>query len=1452
MRTTSNAITRFIWHLSLFFLSFTFVVNQNLWLASLPSFAQSSTQIAILNSFTPSTTNTGINSTYRLLFRNSTGSPITITGLNHTLVGTPGPIFIASDTPTTNTCGNTGTGTVTLNSGIEPNLGGGGGASGSYSISGFTIPAGSPGQCIIEFPVRAYVLGNHTDTIPAGALVTNVGTNADPTSATLSINSFSPATLLKAFAPSTIPGDGRAIATVTINNPNNFPLTGTTTLPTLVDALPSAPSQLFVDTRPGAPAPATTCVGGTASISTDPIYPANTAVQLVGGTIPAAGNCRITFPVTTANGGTYTNAIPVGTLSTQNRITNSNAPSANLAVQNEVTIAKTGLGNNLAEGIRQRIVITINNGGSQLTGLSVSDPLGTKGFLEIDPNPDARTTCIAGGTNTLWANQPAVGATSFTFNSTALGQTAIVPAANPTTNNLGSCTISVNVRVRRGATGNIPNPGGTGGLNNDTNTISNTVANFNNDQGRLPVAPAIDDFSVIPALTASKTYFNASSATVPVTNIAPGSTVQVRIRIRYLLSTNNSTNPDSVTGLSYIDNLPSAGGRQLIVATPANVSTTNCGTPNVNATPGASSVSLGNGTITPSSDINNEQNVCELRFDVQAPADTPIPANFDNVINNNTFTNDQGFDSNGITGTEGRLTTVSRVNITKAFSPTPVSRGLPSTLTITIQNNRRSVGGNPESLTNVSITDDLTTNTPNPNLQLANPPALSNTCGGTITGATAGSTIVSLNGGTIGPNASCQIRFNVIEINRSNATFPTPVTYNNRPSAFSNAEGELPASLPTAALTVTSPLTGVKSFQSPAITANGISRATIEFRNTDPIPLTNLTFTDSWTQTNTLIATVPNFDTTCAGGAFTYNAATNRRSFSFTGGQVPAQVGGTAGLCRISFDVTMDGTDISNNSFTNTLLANTVTTAEGFRNPTNISGTLTRVINNLTVTKNFDRQDLDSVGDPSILSVTITNPGTGGIVASNVTFVDTMDTTSSEILVFPVPNPTTTCGGTVLLPGSPRPAGYAGAATLATNEFGLIGGLINPNSNCIVTIRTTRNTAGSRTNTIPANNITTREGTTNSSPASSTLNALPALNLTKAFLPTTVVGGQISRLTITVQNRQASGQLGGPLTNVRFTDNLPANVRVASAPNTATTCTNGVTEGVFDPPLVGGATTFTFTSFNLAFNSSCTVSVDVVSNIANSYLNTITPAQVQATLQTSLNTTGGTPLTTTSNGNATATLTVTSTILPPEILLVKRITRINGTDITGFVDDATTLLDNDARWPSPTSDSLRGAVTVSNVRPQDEVEYTVYYLNRGQASASDVRICDPVPANTVYVANAFNGSTPTDGGLPADLGIVLQTGTTMGDRRYLTGINDGDRGRYYDPTIGEVTPSTGAERCVQPDNPTLPITTNPNGIVTVNVTRTTGTPTFPSVPNATSAGVPPSSYGFVRFKVRVK
>jgi hypothetical protein len=111
-------------------------------------------------------------------------------------------------------------------------------------------------------------------------------------------------------------------------------------------------------------------------------------------------------------------------------------------------------------------------------------------------------------------------------------------------------------------------------------------------------------------------------------------------------------------------------------------------------------------------------------------------------------------------------------------------------------------------------------------------------------------------------------------------------------------------------------------------------------------------------------------------------------------------------------------------------------------------------------------------------------------------------------------------------------------------------------------------------------------------------------------------------------------------------------------------------------------------------------------------------------------------------------------------------------------------------------------------------------------------LCDRVPSNVTFVPTAFNGQATAPGGLgTGDRGILLNQGTTTGS---LSNIGDGDIGQYLAPgiSIGSVYPSLG-NSCG----------TNDNGAIVVNL----GT-----VPKADGSGTPPNSYGFVRFRGRVK
>ncbi|HEY9650765.1 MAG TPA: hypothetical protein V6C95_08885 [Coleofasciculaceae cyanobacterium] len=188
----------------------------------------------------------------------------------------------------------------------------------------------------------------------------------------------------------------------------------------------------------------------------------------------------------------------------------------------------------------------------------------------------------------------------------------------------------------------------------------------------------------------------------------------------------------------------------------------------------------------------------------------------------------------------------------------------------------------------------------------------------------------------------------------------------------------------------------------------------------------------------------------------------------------------------------------------------------------------------------------------------------------------------------------------------------------------------------------------------------------------------------------------------------------------------------------------------------------------------------------------------------------------------------------PNLLLVKRITAINGVDFTNFVDDPISNNDNASNWPTPSSTYLRGAIN-STVKPGDGVEYTIYFLSNGSKNATNVKLCDLVPTNTTFVPTAFNGLTPTEGGLPgSDRGIALALNSTSlpaNPTVYLTNTGDTDRGQFFPPGTSLPTACSG---------------NNTNGSVVVGVVTAPN-----ALPPATAPGTPSNSYGFIRFRVKV-
>ncbi|WP_249369866.1 DUF4347 domain-containing protein [Acaryochloris marina] len=201
----------------------------------------------------------------------------------------------------------------------------------------------------------------------------------------------------------------------------------------------------------------------------------------------------------------------------------------------------------------------------------------------------------------------------------------------------------------------------------------------------------------------------------------------------------------------------------------------------------------------------------------------------------------------------------------------------------------------------------------------------------------------------------------------------------------------------------------------------------------------------------------------------------------------------------------------------------------------------------------------------------------------------------------------------------------------------------------------------------------------------------------------------------------------------------------------------------------------------------------------------------------------------------------------PNVLLVKRITRVNGltanggTNLNVYVDDpsyeyddntlnspAPTPLDTEY-WPTP-STFLLGATNGGQTRPGDEIEYTIYFLSTGTSTAMDVQFCDKVPSFQTFVPDAFNAVTPApSGGIGANRGITVEYN---GSLLSFTNDADGDTAQYYPP--GSSLPAV----C---DN--APAQTEDNGAIVVNLG---------DLPQTTGVGTPATSYGAVRFRANVK
>ncbi|MCH9652209.1 MAG: hypothetical protein K0U98_28530 [Deltaproteobacteria bacterium] len=661
-----------------------------------------------------------------------------------------------------------------------------------------------------------------------------------------------------------------------------------------------------------------------------------------------------------------------------------------------------------------------------------------------------------------------------------------------------SCTFSVTVDVPPGAA--------SGEYGNLT---SNLVATIDGSSVVLP--PAADALTV-----SSEVLLLAKSFTDdPVT---PGSMVTLEFTV------SNADATETVTDITFTDDLDAALTGLTALGLPAMDV---CGTGSMLT--GTSLLTLTGGTIPGGGS-------CTFSVTLMVPASVAL-----GTVATNTTSAATGMVSglpvNGSPASDDLL--IDFLTFSKSFDGPSVAGGT-AVLTFNIENLSAT-----DTVNDISFTDDLDAVITG---LVATGLPLSDVCG--VGSVLAGTSFLTLSGGTLLPSGTCTIMVNV--------TVPAGAAPGTSPNTTSDLllNGLSAANPATADLTIEPPPVFLKAFAPNFIGLGQSSTLTFTIDNSaSSLTATALDFTDNL-PAGVLVATPANASTTCPSGTIT--AASGTGVVSFTGGTVLAsssctlQVDVTAGAVGALVNTTGDLTSSNGNSGAATATL-TVNPQPGFA-------------------KVF-APDMIAIGGVSTLTFTIDNSAST-VAATSLAFTDNLP--AALTVATPAIASTTCTGGTI-------------TAASGTGVISYTGGSVAAAASCTLQVDVTGSTVGSHVNL--SLNLTSSLGT--SGTATDTLTINPPPTFAKVFAPDVILSGAVSTLTFTIDNSASTAAA----TAVDFTDNLPAALVVATPANASTTCTGGTITAA------SGTSAVSYTGGTVAASASCTLQVDITSTTQGMHVN---------------------------------------------------------------------------------------------------------------------------------------------------------------------------------------------------------------------------------------------------------
>ncbi len=993
-------------------------------------------------------------------------------------------------------------------------------------------------------------LVNTANVSGGGEPVANSGNN----SANAAVTVLLPPTVSKSFTPSVISLGATSLLQITVSNPNTAAITG-------LSVVDNYPANLL---NAAAPSAASTCAAGSVVANAN-----GSSVQLSGATLAASQNCVISVVVTpSAAGGVggYLNQLPAGAVSTSNAGTSTQAASATLNVSApDLTISKTHAGTFFQGQTTATFSILIaNNGpsgnGATLGQITVVDTL-PAGLVPTAATgagwgPGSGACSVAGQTVTCNRSDTLAYGSSFpaivvTVNVTDAASGTVTniasvsggsePASNASNNTandaafvLSRPTVSKSFSPSSAALGApvtlsvvISNP------NNQAITGVSLTDNYPAGLVNTATPNAVSTCGGSPVAAAGAGSLSISNAT-----LAAGSVCTITVNVQAnavgdlvnaipagaLTSANAGSNnaaanatlqaagADLVLSKTHSGNFFQGQTTAVFVITVTNQGAgATLGTIQINDALPIGLTPLAAGGIGWGPQAGNQctvagQNVtCETNAVLAAGASSALsitvsvaanaPASLINraqVIGGNeplaAQNNNEAIDTVLIN---------SSPRVAKAFSPASASAGQTVTLTVTVFND------NPGALTGVNLTDNLP-----PGLLTAG--AANNGCVGT---ANVTSSQLSLSGGTVPANGSCQISVPVVAA--------TPGSYANTIPAgavTSNEAGvsQLPAqatlAVAAADLQISKSHTG-NFYQGQSPVTYTVIVSNTGAGNTDGSPLI---------VTDTLPAGLTPLSASGAGWAcgFSGQTITCSRSGVFAAGATSsitllASVDANAPASVINSASVSGGGEPASSSANNS------------------ANDPTQILANPQVSKAFTPSTVN-INQPSVMRIRITNPNT--LAITGLAFNDAYPLGLVNAPVLALSN---TCGGSA--------AATSGLASLA-----LSGASVPASGSCEVTVQVRAAAAGGYTNSLNAGSVTTANAGSNAQIAQATLNvAGPDLAISKSHTGNFYKNQTGAQFVINVRNIG----LGATAGLVTVSDTLPGTMVATAISGTGWACT---------------------------------------------------------------------------------------------------------------------------------------------------------------------------------------------------------------------------------------------------------------------------------------------------------